>query len=409
MATPSLFDDASAPDVYTVSQLTGALREAVEDGFEDVTVEGELSDFRTYRSGHCYFTVKDEDAQLRGVMWKGYTKYLFFDPEDGMLVRIHGYISLYERRGDVQIIARSMKMAGEGALQKAFEELKRTLEAEGLFDAAHKQRIPSFPETLGIITSTDGAALHDMLSVLRRRFPQVQVYVCGVRVQGMGAAGEIAEALQAFNALPEDDPMRPDALLVGRGGGSTEDLWAFNEEAVARAIYDSAIPVISAVGHETDVSIADLVADARAATPSMAAEVAVPDRRDVEAVVRSYHQALHDDLTQRVAEGRQRVHSLTRSRAFHRPVDRVRELGQRLDDVTARLHRAGAQRLERERHRLESLRHRLDLLDPMRPLERGYVRVEREGQPVRQAADLDADDLVALRFADGERTARIEP
>lgn len=409
MATPSLFDPSPDPGVYTVSQLTGALREAVESGFEDVTVEGELSDFRTYRSGHCYFTIKDEEAQLRGVMWKGYTKYLFFEPEDGMLVRVQGHISLYERRGDLQIVAKSMKMAGEGALRKAFEELKRTLEADGFFDPAHKRRIPPFPETLGIITSPDGAALHDMLSVLSRRFPQVQVYVCGTRVQGMGAAGEIAEAIQAFNALPEDDPIRPDALLVGRGGGSTEDLWAFNEEIVARAIFDSDIPIISAVGHETDVSIADLVADARAATPSMAAEVAVPDRHDVEAVVHSYHQALYDDLTQRIAEGRQRVHSLTRSRAFHRPVDRVHELGQRLDDVTARLHRAGAQRLERERHRLETLQHRLDLLDPMRPLQRGYVRAERDGQPVRRASDLDPEDVLTLRFADGERNVRVEP
>ncbi|HMB89444.1 MAG TPA: exodeoxyribonuclease VII large subunit, partial [Rhodothermales bacterium] len=262
--------------ILSVSDLTRGLREVVETQFDNVWVEGELSNFRQYRSGHCYFTLKDDDAQLRCVMWKHFTQYVFFDPQDGMLVRLHGHASVYETRGELQLVTRSMQLAGEGALQKAFEELKQRLEAEGLFAPGHKQSLPPYPESIGIITSGDGAALHDILSVLSRRFPQVRVLVCPVHVQGMGAAEEIAEAITTFNSLPPGDDFRPDVLIVGRGGGSAEDLWAFNEEVVARAMYDAEIPTISAVGHETDYSISDYVADVRAATPSMAAELVVP-------------------------------------------------------------------------------------------------------------------------------------
>lgn len=394
--------------IHSVSDLVGGLKQVVEAHFDDVWVEGEVSNFRRYRSGHCYFTLKDETAQLRCVMWKGFARYVFFEPQDGMLVRVHGYASVYELRGEMQLVTRSMQLAGEGALQKAFEELKQRLDAEGLFAPAHKRALPPYPETIGIITSGDGAALHDILSILGRRFPQVRVLVCPVHVQGLGASDEIAEAIGTFNALPPGDAFRPDVLIVGRGGGSAEDLWAFNEERVARALFAAEIPTVSAVGHETDYSISDFVADVRAATPSMAAELVVPDRRDVAALVGGLYGTLHDHLTDRIGGARQRILSLTRSYRFHRPVERLRQAQQHLDEVTARLHRSTRNRLHHEQLHLQALAQRLDALDPRRPLKRGYVRVERGGEPVHEAAQLDSNDQIVLYFRDGSRQARVE-
>lgn len=398
----------SAHNVLTVSDLASGLREVVETHFEDVWVEGELSNFRQYRSGHCYFTLKDDDAQLRCVMWKHFTQYVFFDPQDGMLVRLHGDASVYEVRGELQLVTRSMQLAGEGALQKAFEELKRRLEAEGLFAPTHKQALPPYPESIGIVTSGDGAALHDILSVLGRRFPQVRVLVCPVHVQGMGAAEEIAEAIATFNSLPPGDALRPDVLIVGRGGGSAEDLWAFNEEVVARGLYESAIPTVSAVGHETDYSISDFVADVRAATPSMAAELVVPDRRDVASLVRGYHDFLRDQVRGTIDSHRQQIRALTRSYAFHRPVERLRQSQQRLDELTARLHRGMQQHLRDTRHHLDASSQHLTLLDPRRPLQRGYARIERNGTPVNKASVLRPYDDITLTFADGTRQAEVK-
>ncbi len=394
--------------IRTVSDLVGSLKEVVETHFDDVWVEGELSNFRRYRSGHCYFTLKDENALVRCVMWKGFARYVFFEPQDGMLVRLNGNASVYEVRGELQLVARSMQLAGEGALQKAFEELKQQLSDEGLFAPVHKRPLPPYPETVGIVTSGDGAALHDILSILGRRFPQVRVLVCPVHVQGLGASEEITEAINTFSALPPGDPFRPDVLIVGRGGGSAEDLWAFNEERVARAIFAADLPIVSAVGHETDYSISDFVADVRAATPSMAAELVVPDRRDVATLVGGLYGYLRDQVTTRIDTSRQRILSLTQSYRFHRPVERLRQAQQRLDEVTARLHRSTRHRLHTQRHRLESLERRLVLLDPKRPLLRGYVRVERDGEPIHQAALLRHDDQITLHFHDGTRQARID-
>jgi len=392
----------------SVSELTGRVRALVEMDLGNVTVEGEVSNFRRPASGHCYFTLKDADAQVRAVMWRSQTAGVPFVPKDGMLVRVEGYVSVYEPRGDLQVIAQAMHLAGEGALQKAFEALKHKLAAEGLFDTAHKRPLPPYPEAIGLITSGTGAALQDVLSVLGRRFPQVRVFLCPVKVQGMGAAEAIAEAVEAFNEVPEDHPLRVDLLLVGRGGGSVEDLWAFNEEVVARAIYASRIPVISAVGHETDFSIADFVADRRAATPSMGAELAVPDRRDVEAVVRGLHAALRESVTRKLVLHRQRINYLTGCYAFNRPVEQVRRYSQHLDGLVGRLHRGAGQHLRAERVRLEALHRHLEMLDPMRPLGRGYAWVERAGLPIRAARDLAAGDTVTLHFGDGRQEAEIK-
>lgn len=398
---------SSNRSVLSVQELVGGLTRVIEENYSDVWVEGELSNFSRAASGHCYFTLKDGDAQISCVMWRHLTKYVFFEPEDGLQVQLHGDASVYERRGDLQLMVQSMRLAGKGALQEAFEELKRTLKAEGLFDAERKRAVPAFPETIGIVTSGQGAALQDILSILERRFPIVQVVLCPVPVQGMDAASAIADAIARFNAVPADHPQRPDVLIVGRGGGSTEDLWAFNEEVVARAIAASELPLISAVGHETDVSIADLVADERAATPSMAAEIAVPERRDIEVQVRSLFDRLHDRTTGLIQQRRQRVESLAESRALHRPVHDLAQHRQSLDHLISRLSRAGTHTLEQHRHRLDRIRDRLHGLDPEAPLRRGYALVNRGETPIRRAEPLHPDDTVLLHFLDGDRHARI--
>jgi exodeoxyribonuclease VII large subunit len=400
-------DDAS---VLSVTELTQGLSTLVEEHYDDVWVEGELSNFTRAASGHCYFTLKDADAQIRCVMWKHLTQYVYFEPEEGMQVRVNGHASVYERRGDLQIQAQAMRQAGKGAQQEAYEQLKQKLRAEGLFDADRKQSLPAFPETIGVVTSGQGAALQDILSVLERRFPPAEVVLCPVPVQGLDAPQAIADAIRAFNDVPECNAKRPDLLIVGRGGGSTEDLWAFNEEVVARAVADSALPVVSAVGHESDVSIADFVADERAATPSMAAEIVVPDRRDVAARIRELHGRLHDRVTRNIQEARQRIDALVSSRAFHSPVRRLEQRQQQLDALIDRLERSGDRLLDQARTRLERLQSRLQAVDPEQPLRRGYAYPTRDdGTPVDAAKALQSGDLVDLRFQDGTRRTEVLP
>jgi exodeoxyribonuclease VII large subunit len=395
--------------VLSVAELTRGLSDLVEDRYDDVWVEGELSDFTRAASGHCYFSLKDEDAQIRCVMWKHLTQYVYFEPEEGMQVRVNGHASVYERRGDLQIQAQAMRQAGKGAQQKAFEELKQTLQAEGLFAPERKQALPAFPDTIGVVTSGQGAAIHDIQSGLARRFPPAEVVLCPVKVQGLDAPRAIADAVAAFNDLPADDAQRPDLLIVGRGGGSTEDLWAFNEEVVARALDASNLPVVSAVGHESDVTIADLVADERAATPSAAAERVVPDRRDVADRVRALHDRLRSRVTGRLQDARQRVDALVASRAFHAPARRLEQHRQHLDALVDRLGRGGARAVDRARTRLAHLRDRLHALDPEQPLRRGYVHLTQDGTSVQSAESLQDGDRVRLHFQDGHRDAEVLP
>ncbi|MEM1094973.1 MAG: exodeoxyribonuclease VII large subunit [Bacteroidota bacterium] len=394
--------------VRSVGELTRELRATVEEAFTDVWVEGELTNFKRAASGHCYFTLKDADGQMRCVMWRTNTRRVFFEPRDGMLVQIRAYASLYEPRGELQLVARAMVLAGEGALQQRFEALKLKLDAEGLFDAERKQLLPAYPERIGVITSGTGAALHDILSIVQRRFPQVEVFVCPVRVQGMGAAEQIADAIEAFDAVPQDAPFRVDVLITGRGGGAAEDLWAFNEETVARAIAASTIPIISAVGHEVDYSISDFVADVRAATPSMAAELAVPDRREVLAHVMGLREVARQHLMQHLAEQQQQLQRWTTSYSFNRPRQRVLQEQQHLDDLQSRMRRALQHRLQAQRQRIDSTTRHLALLDPQRPLAQGYVRVERDGKPLHSVHEAVPGTRVRLVFNDGVRQASIE-
>lgn len=404
MPQPLTLFDQQERAVLSVSRLTSDLRSVLESKFRDVWVEGELSNFKRHSSGHCYFTLKDDDAQIRAVLFRSKAGHVKFRPQDGMLVQIFGDVSVYERRGDLQIIARSMRLSGEGALQKAFEALKRKLSVEGLFEKTHKKRLPAYPNTIGVVTSDTGAALHDILSVLQRRFPHVRVLLHPVQVQGVGSAEAICDAIKAFNARSD----RPDVLIVGRGGGSLEDLWAFNEEVVARAIFESHIPVISAVGHETDFSISDFVADIRAATPSMAAELAVPDRQELIATLQKHVATSEQCITRRIERYRRHVRYLISSHNFKRPVDQLRQRCQQVDDMVERLGRFALNCIEIKRRRTAALRDRLELLGPNRPLERGYALVERDGAIVRRAAQLSSGEGVHIRFHDGRRAARIE-
>jgi exodeoxyribonuclease VII large subunit len=396
-----------APPVWSVSAFVGKARRHVERAFDDIRLEGELSNFKRHTSGHCYFSLKDRGAQVRGVMWAAQARSVFFRPEDGMFVQVDGRASIYEPRGEFQVVVRAMRLAGEGALSLAFEALKAKLEAEGLFDPAKKKPLPAFPERIGIVTSGSGAVLHDLLSVIERRYPLTHVLVCPVQVQGMGAAESIAEAIEAFDAVPIGDPLRADVLIVGRGGGSAEDLWAFNEERVARAIHASSIPIVSAVGHETDVTIADFVADVRAATPSMAAEIATPDRAELLAGLRGTAFRLEDVLQHQIERGRQRLRALAGSYGLRQPLHVLDLHRQRLDEWSRRLGRTLPTTLSTTKNRLEALSRRLAALDPERPLRLGYALVFQSGGQVRSMHDIIDERPFTLRFHDGERTARL--
>lgn len=405
MEGPSLFV-ASSDDVVTVGEFASRVRAHVERGFADTWVSGEISNVRTPASGHCYFTLKDSQAQLRCVMWRSAMRDVPFRMRDGMRIRARGTATVYEPRGDLQLIVRRVKADGEGALQQQFEKLKRRLAAEGLFDAAHKKKLPALPGHVGIVTSGDGAALHDIVSIIARRFPVARASVHAVRVQGYGAAEEIVRALDAFGAAPAAE--MPDVIILGRGGGSIEDLWAFNEEVVARAVHRCPIPVVSAVGHETDFSITDFVADVRAATPSMAAELVTPDRSDIVRRIRLFSDRMEACHRTRVERLRRRVLHLVHSYVFNRPLDRMRQQQQRVDELHERLQRGVLGHVTRHRSMRALIAGRLELLDPRLPLERGYVLVEKDSARMRRAEMLQSRDEITLQFLDGERKARIQ-
>jgi len=375
----------AAPEaqVWTVAQLTRRIRGLLEESFTVVTVEGEISNARRAGSGHWYFQLKDADAQVRCVMFRNAAQGLRFELEDGLQVRLRGRLTVYEARGEYQLQALTVEPKGAGALQLAFEQLKKRLEAEGLFDAARKQPLPFLPRRIGIVTSPTGAAIRDMLHVLERRFPGLPVLICPARVQGEGAAAEVAAGLAELNRRAADQ--RIDVIIVGRGGGSIEDLWAFNEEVVARAIFASRVPVISAVGHEIDFTIADFVADARAPTPSAAAEIAVPNRADLLATVGGLRGALEHHLRQALARRRERREHL-RAR-LGTPEQRLAQVVQRNDELRLRLEAAGAARLARAAERLHRAGEALRTVRPDRfhRLHRATVRgLERRLGPALQ-------------------------
>jgi len=398
--------DSELPDdVLTVGDLTRRIRATLEDAFDRVTVVGELSNVRRPASGHIYLTLKDADAQIAAVVWRSTAARLRFDLEDGTEVIVTGNVTVYEPRGAYQIIVSSIKPKGMGALQLAFLQLRDKLEKEGLFGPESKQPLPYLPACIGVVTSPTGAAIHDILTVIARRFPPARVVVRPVRVQGEGAAAEIAEAIADFNAWGGAD-----VLIVGRGGGSLEDLWAFNEEAVARAIHASRIPIISAVGHEIDVTIADLVADRRALTPSEAAEIVLPRLDDLVATLDAGRDRLALALRGQLGLAREQLIRLRRSYAFRAPLERIRLHEQRLDDLANAAALALRRRIESCRERLGGAIGRLEALGPQRVLARGYsiTRDPHTGRVIRHAAHLTPGQTLETIVHRGRFTSRVD-
>src|SRR5262250_1886468 len=332
--------------VLTVSELTARIRDLLARNFTDIFVQGEISNCREAQSGHIYFTLKDDRAQIKCVFFKQQQRGVKFRPEDGLQVTVRGTISVYEQRGEYQIYVESIEPVGLGALQLAFDQLKKRLEAEGLFATERKKPLPVLPSRIGLITSPSGAAVRDVVRILTRRFPNVHLTLFPVRVQGEGAAQEVVKALKFFNAKKFVD-----VLILARGGGSLEDLWAFNEEIVARAIADSEIPIISGVGHETDFTIADFVADVRASTPSAAAELVVQTRREFDKHIADLLQTMANLLRYKLLEFSNKVYELENRRGFDRPLEMLRQFGQRVDAITSQLAHGLRSQLERARRR----------------------------------------------------------
>ena len=397
-------DSPPLNNALTVSQLTASLKGVMESSFRFVWVSGEISNCKAASSGHVYFTLKDEDAQISAILWRSAAQRLRFQLKDGMKVLAAGPIQLYESRGQYQLIAEQLEPQGIGALELAFRQLQRKLEAEGLFDADRKREWPTFPCRIALITSPTGAAVRDMLQVIARRWPYANVVLVPVPVQGAEAAPLIAEALRKVHLIPGVE-----VVICGRGGGSLEDLWAFNEEVVARAIYDCLVPVISAVGHEIDLTIADLVADKRALTPSEAAELVVPLESDVRRLLEQFRQRLTSALQYQAQRARHQVERMAHHRCFARPVDRIRELESQVDEIEERIRRGMTRRLESGRHELATLAASLNALSPLGVLDRGYSLTKRLSDEtlIRDARDLNVGDRISTLLANGSLISQI--
>lgn len=414
--------------VYSVTRLNNEIKDLLDavPGYRNLLVQGEISNYKAHSSGHHYMTLKDEGASINAVMFRSDALRLKFRLENGMKVIVRARVSSFPRTGQVQLYISEVIPDGAGALNLAFEQLKRKLQAEGLFDPAHKKPIPTCPQRIALVTSPTGAAVRDMIRILGRRWPLAKVTLYPAQVQGQGAAESIARALLLANAVGEAD-----VILCGRGGGSMEDLWAFNEEVVARAIYDSDIPVISAVGHEPDVTIADFVADLRAPTPSGAAELAVPDRAEYALSVRTLDTRLRTAAHKQIEARRQRLTALQERLELRTPANYIAEKRLLLDQMTDRLCAALPARLTREEQKLTVLRQRLltagqgglhrrrlrfaqtvatlDAISPLRVLARGYAVATRgkRGAVVTDAAALEAGDTLHIRFAKGAANCRV--
>ncbi len=396
----SFFDIADFAPTLTVTQLTRRIKEVVEDDalLGDVHVRGEVSNFVQANSGHVYFTLKDVNAAIRCVMWRKDAARVARMPASGDAVEVHGAISLYEARGDVQLYVDEIKLTGAGALWQEFEKLRARLLAEGLFAPEHKRALPAYPRVIGVVTSREGAVLRDICNVLRRRHPLVQVLLAPTQVQGTGAAQMIADAIARVNQCEID------LLVVARGGGSIEDLWAFNEECVARAIYNSRVPVISAVGHETDFTIADFVADVRAPTPSAAAELAVTDARELRAAIASAEQRLAELARDRIGEGRVRLSDAAHALQRRSPAARIANQRQRVDEIAHRIDARARQFLLLKREVVNGAVRHLAALNPEATLTRGYaiVREKTTGQVVKSTAQAAGQKAILVRVRDGE-------
>ena len=390
---------------FTVTEITKKIKETLENRFLAVWVAGEVSNSRKPSSGHVYLTLKDEKAQLQAVIFKSVANRIKFELKDGMQVIVYGSVSVYEPRGQYQIKVESIEPRGVGALELAFQQLKSKLKKEGLFDNVHKKEIPFLPKTIAIVTSPTGAAIKDMINIINRRFSGIKILLYPVKVQGEGAAGEISTAIDYINKLKDVDVM-----IVGRGGGSIEDLWAFNEEIVARTIFESKIPVISAVGHEIDVTIADFVADKRALTPSEAAEIVVPRRDILLDKLESNKERLNRALKNNVIIAKNKLQSIANSYAFRKPLDRVYDLQQKLDDFLQRIGVSIKHTLVFAKDRMTSAVSKLDGISPLRTLSRGYsiTTFENNLHPIKNVDRLKKGDIIRTRLCKGNIVSVID-
>jgi exodeoxyribonuclease VII large subunit len=393
----------------TVGELTRVIKGLLEEALPMVWVVGEISNCRRQgSSGHIYLTLKDAEAQVPAVLWRSLAQRLRFEPRDGLAVVVRGRIEIYPPHGKYQMVIDEMQPRGIGRLELAFQQLKEKLQRLGYFEPRRKKPLPRYPRRVAVITSPTGAAVRDMLEILGRRWPAVEVWVCPVRVQGDGAAAEIAAMIRRINRWAA--PGGPEVLIVARGGGSLEDLWAFNEECLAQSIFESRLPVISGVGHETDLTIADLVADVRALTPSEAAERVVPDRIKMLAEIDGQRSRLESYLSRRLERLRQRLDDVSQRRCFRLPLDGIRDREHRLDEAADRLHGALRRQLSQVRERLESQAARLEGLSPLNVLARGYslTRKEADLTVIRSADQVQPGDRLVTSLQQGKLVSIVE-
>ena len=389
----------------TVSDLNRYIKDkfANDENLSEILVKGEISNFKNHYTGHMYFTLKDENSLIKCVCFKTYAGKLTFMPKDGMKVIVLGSVSVFERDGVYQIYVKMMEEDGQGDLYTKYKELKEKLEKEGLFSETHKQKIPIMPKVVGVLTSQTGSVIRDIINVSTRRNPNVYIRLLPVPVQGEGAAEKIAAGIKFMN-----ENNLADVLILARGGGSLEDLWPFNEEIVARSIYDSKIPIISAVGHETDFSISDFVADLRAPTPSAAAELAVPDLYEVKRKIESYQDRLRMALLKKVEVMRLRFDKCRASVVFKEPLRKVNDNYLVLDNLVKRIESSIKIKQEKEKNRYIELVSKLDALSPLKTLSRGYSLTQKNGKIVKSKDELKKGDKVELRFKDGKKNAVID-
>ena len=388
----------------TVTDLNLYVKEKfVQDEFlNNVLVKGEISNFKRHYTGHLYFTLKDENSLIKCVMFKGYADKLPFEPKEGSKVIVFGTVSVYERDGVYQIYTKAMEEDGVGDLYQQFQKLKNDLEKEGYFDVAHKKKIPMFPKTIGVLTSKTGSVVKDIINVSTRRNPNVNLRICPVPVQGEGAAIKIAKSIKYMN-----ENKLADVLILARGGGSLEDLWPFNEKVVADAIYESELPIISAVGHETDFTISDFVSDLRAPTPSAAAELAVPNIMEVEDKIALYQKRLRDSLLKKVEIMRMQYEKCMSSRVFKEPKRFIYDEYQKIDTYLKRLENSIKIKQKEEKTKYIELIAKLDALSPLKTLTRGYSVTLHEGKVVKSSNSLKQGDIISIKFSDGENNATI--
>ncbi len=382
--------------IYSVSEITNEIKEILESNFPTLAVIGEISNFKAHVSGHWYFTLKDGKASISCTMWRSVNSRVFFKPEDGMKIIVQGRISVYPPHGSYQIDVRSMQPAGEGELQAAFERLKRKLAQEGLFDEQYKKPIPEFPNKIGIVTAIDGAAFQDMINTAKRRFPLVELVIMPAKVQGEGAANSIAEGIKLLNKKSDVD-----VIIIGRGGGSLEDLWAFNEEVVARAVFESEIPIISGVGHEVDFTISDFVADLRAATPTAAMELATPNQNDLLFLLQDFIDYSHEKVLSSIEFRKNEVASILNSYGFRSPQDLVMNKSQFLDNLWYKIEKNIESKMIFEKNRLDLFSSILEANNADKILRKGYTLVQQETKIISRKEYLSGNTFT-IKFYDGE-------